>query len=585
MLAQALKGYAEDNNVVVFVSGISDPLETDESEFNRERQLLSDTRNAKPDALIVYFSTCSISDPHRIETPYVKHKLKMEQLLSEAAGPWLILRLPLVIGPDNAAKAFSYLLGDRKQSGQNFKAWEQAIRYPIDLFDVVRLTMHLVGDPVYFHQIIDVALRGYSATEVVRTVEKLHGTTTQIELTADACSDHELDLRLVHRIAEELGIEFDESYLDRILTHYAGSRDGLPAVEGGIPIRPNGQEIVFGMPELGQAEVDAVTEVIKSRWIGKGPRVLAFEEQFATYTGAPYAVACSSGTAALHLGLLAGNIGPGDEVLVPTMTFCATAQAVELTGAKPVLLDCEPRSFNLNPKLIEAALTPRTRAIVPVHIAGRLAAMDEIMKIARKHDLIVIEDCAHAIETTQRGVHAGLIGDIGCFSFYATKSITTGEGGMLIMRDEDLMRDARLRSFHGMDSYAWQRTKNELPPSQVQTFGFKYNMTDIGAALGEVQLASVDDRWSRRRDHWEQLSDSLAHLPLILPLPPAADEQLGYHLYQIMLKPDSIRCSRDHFVKGMRAEGIGVGVHYLPLHGQPVLSTYLRPVFRQLPCC
>src|SRR5271169_1214208 len=214
--------------------------------------------------------------------------------------------------------------------------------------------------------------------------------------------------------------------------------NGLPAIAGGNPVRSRANRLVFGAPVLGEEEIASVAECIRSQWIGLGPRVERLEQEFARYKGAPYAVGVSSGTAAIHLALLALGIGAGDEVIAPAMTFCSTIHAIVHTGAKPVLVDCSRSTFNIDPAQIEDRITSRTRAMLVVHMCGRCCEMDPILDIARRYGLHVIEDCAHAIEATHRGNPAGLMGDVGCFSFYPTKNITTGDGGMVITRDRQV---------------------------------------------------------------------------------------------------------------------------------------------------
>jgi len=220
---------------------------------------------------------------------------------------------------------------------------------------------------------------------------------------------------------------------------------------------PRERFLVFGSPLIEQPEIDEVVDCLRSGWIGTGPRVTRFEEQFREYIGADHAVAMNSCTAALHLSLLALGVGPGDEVIVPSMTFVATSNAVVHAGATPVLVDCDRRSMNVDPEAIEAAVTERTRAIVIVHFAGRVCDMGRILAIARRHDLRLVEDCAHAIETEWKGQHAGTFGDIGCFSFYVTKNVVTGEGGMAITSRRDLADQMRTMALHGMTKDAWRR--------------------------------------------------------------------------------------------------------------------------------
>ncbi len=293
--------------------------------------------------------------------------------------------------------------------------------------------------------------------------------------------------------------------------------NGLPAIAGGTPVRSRANRLVFGAPVLGEEEVASVAECIRSQWIGLGPRVERLEQEFARYKGAPYALAVSSGTAAIHLALAALGIGAGDDVIAPTMTFCSTIHAIVHTGAKPVLVDCCRDSFNIDAEQIESRITPRTKAVLVVHMCGRSCDMDPILEIARRHGLRVIEDCAHAIEATDKGRPAGLMGDAGCFSFYPTKNITTADGGMVITRDLQLFERARVLSLHGMTADAWSRFVGGPSGYEIVAAGFKYNMTDLAAALGLPQLAKIEDHWQQRERVWSQYNQQLKELPLMLP--------------------------------------------------------------------
>ncbi|MFO1506775.1 MAG: DegT/DnrJ/EryC1/StrS family aminotransferase [Lysobacterales bacterium] len=324
--------------------------------------------------------------------------------------------------------------------------------------------------------------------------------------------------------------------------------------------------LIFGSPLIEQPEVDEVVACMESSWLGTGPRVARFEQDFATYQGlqATQVAAVNSCTAALHVGMVAAGLEPGSEVITTPLTFCATVNAIIHAGLTPVLADVDPATQCLDPVAIEAAITPRTRAIVPVHFAGRPCAMDAIMAIAAKHDLIVIEDCAHAIETTVHGRKAGTFGDFGCFSFYATKNVVCGEGGMIVGRDEAHIARAKVLALHGMSKDAWHRFGDKgYKHYQVVEAGFKYNMMDLQAAIGIHQLARVERNWRRREAIWDQYMAAFAGLPIGLPAPPAPGTKHAYHLFTIMV--DAARCgiSRDAFLDAMNARGIGTGVHYL----------------------
>jgi len=334
--------------------------------------------------------------------------------------------------------------------------------------------------------------------------------------------------------------------------------------------RPREELLVFGAPLIEEPEIDEVVRTLRSGWIGSGPRVARFEADFAAYKSAPQALAVNSCTAALHLALIASGVGPGDEVITTPLTFCATVNAIIHTGATPVLADVDPRTMNIDPAAIASRLTPRTRAVVPVHFAGRPCDMDAIMTIARDNHLTVIEDCAHAIETEYRGRKAGTFGDFGCFSFYVTKHVVTGEGGMILASSPH--DTARLKSLalHGMSADAWKRFSDEgYKHYQLVECGYKYNMTDLQAALGIHQLARIDRHHARRAQLWVAYDEALADLPVALPAPPEPDTRHALHLYTLLI--DEARCglARDSFLVEMAARNIGVGVHYLSLAEHP----------------
>ncbi|WP_049621771.1 DegT/DnrJ/EryC1/StrS family aminotransferase [Frateuria defendens] len=330
--------------------------------------------------------------------------------------------------------------------------------------------------------------------------------------------------------------------------------------------------LVFGAPAIGEEEIAEVEACLRSGWLGTGPRVAQFERDFAAYKGATPAqvAAVNSCTAALHVSMVAAGLEPGSEVITTPLTFCATVNAILHAGLTPVLADVDPLTQNLDPAAVEAAITPRTRAILPVHFAGRPCDMDRLMAIARKHDLLVIEDCAHAIETTYRGQEAGTFGDFGCFSFYVTKNVATGEGGMILGRDAEHIARARILALHGMSRDAWHRFGDKgYRHYQVVECGFKYNMMDLQAALGLHQLAKVGRNWLRRRALWQRYDEAFAGLPLGLPAPPEADTRHGHHLYTAMIDEAACGIDRDGFLDAMNAARIGTGVHYLSIPEHP----------------
>ena len=336
------------------------------------------------------------------------------------------------------------------------------------------------------------------------------------------------------------------------------------------PIRTKENFLVFGAPLIEEAEIEEVVHSMRTGWLGTGPKVDRFEKQFAAYKGTPRAVALNSCTASLHLALLAAEIGPGDEVITTPLTFCATINAILHAGAKPVLADVDPRTMNIDPAAVERAITSRTRAVIPVHFAGRACDMDALGAVARPHDLKLIEDCAHAIETEYHGRKAGTFGDFGCFSFYATKNVTTGEGGMVIARREEDLDRVKILALHGMSKDAWHRYGDEgYKHYFVVECGFKYNMMDLQAAIGIHQLARVEAGWVRRRELWERYDAAFADLPVTLPAPPEPNTRHAHHLYTLLIDEERAGLGRDEFLTAITRENIGVGVHYLAATEHP----------------
>ena len=328
--------------------------------------------------------------------------------------------------------------------------------------------------------------------------------------------------------------------------------------------------LIFGSPAIGEEEIAEVVATLRSGWIGTGPRVARFEEMFRQYIGVRHAVALNSCTAALHLSLLTSAVGPGDEVITTPMTFCATANAIVHTGARPVFVDVDRATGNIDPDLIEDAVTSQTRAIVPVHYAGRPCRMDRIEAIARRHGLLLIDDAAHAIEAVFHGRKIGAIGDLTCFSFYVTKNVVTAEGGMVTTNDAELAKKIKMYALHGMSQDAWKRFSDEgYRHYQVLVPGFKYNMTDLQAALGIHQLPRVLEGAGRRRAIWERYDESFADLPVVRPAPVEAGTVHARHLYTILIDTETIGKSRDQVLNELSALNIGTGVHYTPVHLHP----------------
>ncbi len=330
----------------------------------------------------------------------------------------------------------------------------------------------------------------------------------------------------------------------------------------------------FHVPDIDDEDVEAVVGVLRSGWLTTGSKARQFEQEFAAKVGARYAVALNSCTAALHLALEAIGLNEGDEVLVPTMTFAATAEVVTYFKAKPVLIDCLPATLNMDPDLIERAVTSRTRAVIPVHFAGQPCDMSSILEIARRHDLRVIEDAAHAFPASYKGKAIGSIGDYTCFSFYATKNITTGEGGMVTTDDLDQADRIRRMSLHGLSRDAWKRYTNQGSwYYDIVAPGFKYNLTDMAAALGLSQLHKADRFWKTRERYAAMYEEGFRDLPEITPLVIHDDVQHAWHLYVIQLQLDQLRITRQAFIEGLQRNHIGCSVHFIPLHLHPYYRT------------
>lgn len=336
------------------------------------------------------------------------------------------------------------------------------------------------------------------------------------------------------------------------------------------PIRPKDRFLIFGSPVIEEAEINEVVASMKTGWLGTGPKVARFEKEFAVFKNVKYSAALNSCTASLHLSILAAGIKPGDEVITTAMTFCATVNAIIHAGAVPVLIDVEPGTMNIDASRIKSKISNRTRVILPVHFAGRPCDMDTIMDIAGRYNLKVIEDCAHAIETKYKGKETGTFGDFGCFSFYVTKNIVTGEGGMVISNNEEDIARIKILGLHGMSKDAWSRFGDEgYKHYYVVDCGFKYNMMDIQAAIGIHQLKRVDEYWQRRKEIWKRYNEAFADLSIILPSPPEPDTRHAYHLYTILIDKEKTGISRDAFLDAMTRENIGVGVHYLSIPEHP----------------
>jgi dTDP-4-amino-4,6-dideoxygalactose transaminase len=328
--------------------------------------------------------------------------------------------------------------------------------------------------------------------------------------------------------------------------------------------------LVFGAPLIEEAEIDEVVASMRSGWLGTGPKVARFEEEFRDYVKSAHGVAVNSCTAALHLSMVAAGIKPGDEVITTALTFCATVNAIIHTGATPVLVDVDPATMNMDADQVKARITDRTRAILPVHFAGRPCDMDALSETAGRHGLKLIEDCAHAIEAEYRGRKVGTFGDFGCYSFYVTKNVAAGEGGMVVTRREEDAARIKVLALHGMTKDAWKRFGDEgFKHYQVVECGFKYNMMDIQAAIGLHQLRRVERVWPRRKALWNRYRAALAGLPVGLPPEPDPETRHAYHLFTILVDPARAGIERDAFLDAMTRHNIGVGVHYLSIPEHP----------------
>lgn len=339
----------------------------------------------------------------------------------------------------------------------------------------------------------------------------------------------------------------------------------------------------FALPDIGEEEIAEVVQALRSGWVTTGPKAKQFESDFVAYLGdsSLEAVAVNSATAGLHLGLEALGIGPGDEVITTTHTFTATAEIIRYLGADPVFVDTDEESLCIDVVAVEAAITSRTKAIIPVHFAGRSADMPALLALAKKHHLYVMEDAAHALPTTCQGQMVGALdSDVTVFSFYANKTITTGEGGMLVTRNPEIAKRARVMRLHGINRDAFDRFTSKAPSwyYEIVAPGFKYNMTDIAASMGIHQLRKAS-LFQTKRAHIAYLYDeALSELPIILPPHSEDGDVHSWHLYVIRLS-DAVKVGRDQFVERMFEQGIGCSVHYIPLHLHP----YWRDTYQLTP--
>jgi dTDP-4-amino-4,6-dideoxygalactose transaminase len=342
----------------------------------------------------------------------------------------------------------------------------------------------------------------------------------------------------------------------------------LPVIAGGSPVRA--QYLVFGSPSIGEEEISEVSQSMRSGWVGTGPKVKRFEEMFKEFKNCRHAIAVSSCTAALHLSLLTLKIKPGDEVITTPLTFAATANSIVHVGARPVFADVQLETMNIDPMDVKKKINEKTKAIIPVHLAGRPCEMDILRELAKRFHLYVIEDAAHAIESSYKGKPVGTIGDLGCFSFYVTKNITTVEGGMVVTDRDAWANQIKSLALHGLTQDAWQRFSDEgFKHYQVVCAGFKYNMTDIQASIGIHQLEKMEGQAQRRREIWRKYQEAFQNLPLLLPSSTPPDQRHALHLYTPLLDIGRVRCTRDEFLQALHKENIGAGIHYIALHLHP----------------
>ena len=330
---------------------------------------------------------------------------------------------------------------------------------------------------------------------------------------------------------------------------------------------PQNHFIPFARPWIGDDEINAVSEVLASKWISTGPKTAEFERRFAEYIGVKHALAVSSCTAALHLSLVAAGIGEGDEVITTPYTFTATSEAIGYTGAKPVFVDIDPRTLNIDVDKISEKLTPRTKAILPVHIAGVPCEMDALLEICKSQNLALIDDAAHAMPTNYKDRRIGSIGDLSVFSFYANKNLTSAEGGMITTNSDEYAEIIKPMRLHGLNKDSWARQSNRsVWHYQVDSQGYKYNMTDIQAAMGLCQLMKLNKQIEVRGKYIQIYQERLGKIPEIVTPPGETHHRHSWHLYIIQLRTDQLKISRDDFVEAMRDANIECSVHYIPLH-------------------
>ena len=318
--------------------------------------------------------------------------------------------------------------------------------------------------------------------------------------------------------------------------------------------------ITFGKPSLYPGELKEITNTLKSGWLGTGPKSYQFEKNFSNYTNSKYSLALNSCTAAIFLTLKHLGLKKGDQVITTPLTFCSTVSSILHVGATPVLADINQETLNIDPQEIEKNITTKTKALIVVHFAGKICDMKSIRKICNKYNLFLIEDCAHAIETKLDNKNAGTFGDFGCFSFYVTKNLSTGEGGMIISKKKKAIQDLRTLSLHGMDRDAWKRYgKSGFKHYDIVKAGFKFNMSDIHASIGIHQLNNIEKAWKKRELIWNTYMKAFKNLPVMLPKKIPTNERHSYHLFSIIVKSNK---EREKLLNYLQKNNIGCGVHY-----------------------
>lgn len=339
----------------------------------------------------------------------------------------------------------------------------------------------------------------------------------------------------------------------------------------------NNDFIAFHRPFITDEEINEVVDTLRSGWLSMGPKTIRFEEEFKKYVGTKYCVSINSWTAGGHLALEAIGLKAGDEVIVPTMTFPATAEIVCYFGAKPVIVDVQRDTMNISVEQIEKNITSKTKAIIPVHYAGQPCDMDEITALAEKHNLTVIEDAAHALPASYKGKKIGSISRVTVFSFYATKTLSTGEGGMICTDDEDIAKRTTLMRMHGINRDAWKRySESGSWNYEVVAPGFKYNFTDIQASLGLSQLNKLEMMWQARKDIVALYNNAFANNELIETLPEKEHRESAWHLYPIRLKLEGLNITRERFIEELRHFGVGAAVHFMPVHKHIFYKNHLN---------